>query len=173
MFRSYFLLALTLLLVGSKAFGAADDGPPISITSPDAGVTFAYGSIKNRSLIWNQRNQMLTAMVTFTDAQQASGQPNEETLYFRLPGISFDEAKGLFFATSAKGQVIPVARIKKMLFIKSVEATPNAVVRVQRMRSNVTVVLEAISPDDPAMHTDPASTDADGSHKVDIQKIIQ
>jgi len=151
---------------------AEDDGPPISITSPDVATTFAFGTVKNRALFWNKSGKVLIARVTFTDAEQNSGQSNEDTHDFRLPGISFDEAKGVFMATTAKGEVIPVARIKKTLFIKSIEVLPNAVVRILHPRGNVTVILEAISPNDPAMHPTPANADSDATHKVDIDKIL-
>jgi hypothetical protein len=149
---------------------APDDGPPISITSPDAGTTFAYGSVKSHALYWNKSQKMLMARVTFTDAEQSSGQANDDSHEFHFPGVSFDEAKGVFFATTKKGELIPVARIKKALFIKTIETTPNAAVRIIHPRGNITVILEAISPNDPAMH--PTPDNPDGEHKVDIDKIL-
>jgi hypothetical protein len=164
----FFLLALLLFL--PRVLPAQNDGPPISITSPDAGTTFAYGEIKSHALIWRKSDNMLLALVTFTDAQMNSGQPNDDAHEFRLPGVTFDQAKGLFVATTAKGEVIPVARFKKVLFLKTIETTPNAVVRVLHPRGNITVILEAISPTDPAMH--PANSDPDAEHRVDIDKIL-
>ncbi len=171
MSRCLFFLVLTLILWASPALMAEDDGPPISITSPDAGATFALGTIKSRSLFWSKKDKVLVVRVTFTDAESSIGQANEDMHEYRLPGVSFDEAKGVFTATTAKGEVIPVAHFKKVLFIKSIETTPNAVVRIIHPRGgNVTVILEAISPNDPAMR--PAPTDLDGTHKVDIDKIL-
>ncbi len=145
----------------------------ISITSPDKATTFVYGSIKERALVWNKKEKVLIARVTFTDAEQSSGQANDDRHDFRLPGVSFDEAKGFFFATSAKGVTVPVAHIKKALFFKTIEVLPNAAVRILRERGNVTVLLEAISPNDPAMHPSPKNSDPDGTHKVDADKILQ
>ena len=172
MSRSLFFLVLAASLFSFRVVFAEDDGPPISITSPDTATTFAYGTIKNHALIWNKSGKVLIARVTFTDAEQSLGQPNDDTHEFRLPGVTFDEAKGVFFATSAKGEVIPVARIKKVLFIKTIETTPNAVVRILHPRGIITVVLEAISPNDPAMHPPPDSSDPDATHQVDINKIL-
>jgi hypothetical protein len=77
----------------------------------------------------------------------------------------------VFFATTAKGELIPVAHIKKVLFVKSIETTDNAAVRVLHPRGgNVTVILEAISPNDPAMHP-PVPANGDGTHPVDINSI--
>jgi len=168
--RSLFLV-LALTLFTSLALFAQDDGPPISITSPDAGTTFALGTIKARSLYWDKRAKVLVVRVTFTDAESAIGQPSEDMHEFRIPGVSFDEAKGIFSAQTAKGEVIPVAHFRKVLFVKSIETTPNAAVRIIHPRGgNVTVILEAISPNDPAMQS--AATNPDGTHKVDIDKIL-
>jgi hypothetical protein len=171
MFRCLYLLVLALIFLASPALIAEEDGPPISITSPDTGATFALGTIKSRSLFWSKSGKVLIVRVTFTDAESTVGTPNEDMHEYRLPGVSFDEAKGIFTATTAKGEVIPVAHFKKVLFIKSIETTPNAVVRIIHPRGgNVTVILEAISPNDPAMH--PAPTNPDGTHKLDIDKIL-
>ena len=149
-----------------------DDGPPISITSPDTGTTFAFATIKNHTLFWNQSAKVLIARVTFIEEDEGPGQPTDDTQEFRLPGVTFDAAKGIFYATTAKGESIPVAHYKKVLFIKSIETTPNAVVRVEHPRGVITVVLEAISPDDPAMHPHHADSDPDATHSVDINKIL-
>ena len=171
MSRCLLFLVCALTLLASPALIAEDDGPPIAITSPDAGTTFALGTIKGRSMYWSKSGKVLIVRVTFTDAESTVGQANEDTHEYRLPGVSFDEAKGIFTATTAKGEVIPVAHFKKVLFIKSIETTPNAVVRIIHPRGgNVTVILEAISPNDPSMH--PAPTNPDGTHKVDIDKIL-
>ena len=173
MTRSLFFLVLALMLFRPGSLPALENnGPPIAITSPDTATTFAYGTIKSHVLIWNKNQKMLIARITFTDAEMNSGQPNDDEHDFRLPGVTFDEAKGLFFATSAKGEVIPVARLKKVLFFNAIETTPNARVRVIYPRGDVTVILEAISPDDPAMHAPPSDTNPDDTHQVDSNKIL-
>ena len=165
------LLVFGMGLLLARTGFAQDDGPPISITSPDVGSTFATGTVKSHSLYWDKSGKVLIARVTFSDEETTMTTPTDDMHEFRLPGVSFDEAKGLFFATSAKGEVIPVAHFKKVLFIKSIETTANASVRIIHPRGgSVTVILEAISPNDPAMH--PAPTDPDGTQKVDIQKIL-
>ena len=172
MTRRVLFLIIALLLFRPGILPADDDGPPISITSPDAGTTFSHAEIKNHSLLWYKNRKMLVACVTFTDAQQNNGQPNDDTHYFQLPGVSFDEAKGLFTATSAKGEVIPVARIKKSLFFKVIEVLPNANVRIMYPRGYITVVLEAISPNDPAMRAPPPQTNPDGTHSVELKSLL-
>src|SRR5277367_2226083 len=114
---SRFVVFSVLLLFFSGLLSARDEEKPaISITSPDTATTFAYGSIKSHALIWNKNKKVPVAMVTFTDADENFGQSNEDTHEFRLPGIRFDEATGVFLATTTKGGVIPVAHIKKTLF---------------------------------------------------------
>ena len=85
--------------------------------------------------------------------------------------MTLDEAKGIFFATSAKGEVIPIARLKKTLFLKTIEVLPNAAVRIQHPRGDITVILEAISPNDPAMHAQPG-TNPNGTHQLDLNKLL-
>jgi hypothetical protein len=152
MSRFLFFPVLAAVLSLPRILHAQNDGPPISITSPDAATTFAYGTIKTHSLIWDKNHKVLIARVTFAEEDSNYGQTTDDTHEFRLPGVTFDEAKGIFFATSAKGEVIPVARIKKALFIRTIETTPNAAIRVLHPRGNLQVILEAISPNDPAMH---------------------
>ena len=175
MFRALLLavLALSLLLpriAPAQDASVGDDGPPISITSPDTASTYVYGTVKNHALIWDKAAKVLIARVTFVDAQEDNTQAYDDTHDFRLPGVTFDEAKGIFSATTAKGEVIPIAHVKKVLFAKSIETLPNAVVRVLHPKGNITVILEAISPNDPAMHPPPSNPDA--THQVDIDKLL-
>jgi hypothetical protein len=172
MSRGLFFIVLALTLFSPRIVSAQDDGPPISITSPDTGTTFAFGTIKNHSLIWNKSKKVLIALVTFAEMDQDSGPSGDDTHEFRLPGVTFDEAKGVFFATTAKGEVIPVAHIKKTFFMKSIEVLPNANIRILHPRGVITVVLEAIGPNDPAMRPLPDNSNPDATHKVDINQIL-
>ena len=171
MFRFALVFALALLGFCSGSFSVrADDGPSIAITSPDQGTTFALGDIKSHTLFWDKDSKMLMAQVTFIDNHQNDAQAKEDIHQFRLPGITFDEAKGIFFATSADGVLIPVAQVKKALFFRAVVTTPNARIRILHPRGNLTVVLEAMRPDDPALHQKPS--DSDSGLKVDVDNIL-
>jgi hypothetical protein len=172
MFRVLLFLTLALLLSFRVGAEPGDDGPPIAITSPDTGTTYVYGAIKHHALIWNPSQKMLIAQVTFSDVNQDLGAANDDTHEFRLPGISLDEAKGIFTARTAKGEIIPIARYKKMLFMTSIQTLPNAAVRVLHPKGNITVILEAVSPEDPVMHPPPDNSDPDATHKVDISHIL-
>ena len=171
MFRFALVLAVMLVGLGARGlFAQVDDGPPIVITSPDQGTTFAFANLKSRTLYWDKKSQTLVAQVTFVDDHAEGGQSNEDTHQFHLPGITFDQAKGIFYATSAKGEKIPVAQVKKTLFLRDVVSTPNARVRIMHPRGELTVVLEALSPNDPALRQ-PAS-DGNGTQKVDFGKLL-
>jgi hypothetical protein len=165
----FLLLGSLTLILPARALHA-DDGPPIAITSPDTASTFVYGEVKQRSLVWNGKDQLLIARVVFTEVDSTEGEPQDDPHDFRLPGVRFDETKGIFYAVSAGGENIPVARVKKTLFLKTIEVLPNAIIRVQHPRGNVTVILEAISPNDPAMHPPPANPD--DTHSMDINSIL-
>jgi hypothetical protein len=65
-----------------------------------------------------------------------------------------------------------VAHYKKTLFIKSIEVLPNARVRIVHPRGVITVILEAISPNDPAMHPPADDSDPDATHSVDLGQIL-
>jgi hypothetical protein len=167
------LLPFLILLVLSVArlSGSDDDAYPISITSPDTGTTFAFGTIKHHALIWNESTHTLIAVVTFVDEQQDSLQANDDTHRFRLPGVTYDKAHGIFYATSAKGEVIPVAHRKKSFFVTSIDPLPNAVVRIYHQHGMLSVTLEAIRPSDMPKQKGPA-TNPDGTHSVDLQSLF-
>jgi hypothetical protein len=164
----FLFLAVALPLLGDES------GPPISITSPDTATTYVYGTIKSRSLHWSDAKQMLSAEVSFVDERQDSLQSTEDAHSFQLPGITLDKAHGIFYATTSKGEVIPVARRKKTLFLSTIEVLPNAVVRINHHRGNVTVILEAIRPDDVAkeQHKQDGATDPDATHNVDLHQLL-
>jgi hypothetical protein len=176
-----FLLPVSLGLAAllfplSPLARAFDDGPPIVIKSPDSATTFVYATIKQHQLLWN--HGQLFARVVFASVDDEGGSANDQDEHdFRLPGVTFDEKKGVFFAMTAAGDAIPIAHIKKTLFLKTIEPLPNANVIVQHPHGNVSVVLEAIRPDDAAMHPGPAAappTDAQGNqvHQVDIHDLL-
>jgi len=171
----HLLIVILALFSVLPALAWNNAGPPISITSPDKGTTFPRGDIKNHTLLWSKNRKVLMAVIIFTDARMNDGTPREDTHYFQLPGVSFDEAKGLFTATAANGEVIPVAQMKKTLFLKNIVVLPNATIRILYPSGDITVRLEAISPNDPAMHAPPPkdpNENPDGTHNVDLKSLL-
>jgi hypothetical protein len=171
------LLSLLLALTMLPLFAEDASGPVISIVSPDVASTFAFGTMTKRALIWSESTQTLLAEVTFEDEQQSTNQANEDTHRFRLPGVTLDKAHGIFYATSSKGEVIPVARKKKALFFSTIEVLPNAIVRVSHPRGQVMVTLEAIRPSDLArIKKEQASSNPDnpdGTHSINLQDLLR
>jgi hypothetical protein len=178
MLRSFFICGLALAGFWGTA-RAQYDGPPVVITSPDQATTFRFASIRQHELIWDKKTAGLIVHIVFTDVTETSASAEQDSHDFRLPGVTFDEKKGLFYATSNRGEIIPVARIKKTLFLKTIEPLPNANVRIEHPRGDISVVLEAIRPNDPAMRSSgsdaaAADTDAEGNHvhAVDIHELV-
>jgi hypothetical protein len=170
-------LGLFLVLTALPLLAEDESGPVISIASPDTATTFVFGTIKSRALIWNDSTQTLSAEVTFEDEQQETLQPNDDTHRFRIPGITLDKTHGIFYATSARGEAVPVARRKKALFFSTIEVLPNAIVRVFHHHGDVNVTLEAIRPSDLArvqkeQSSGDTNTNPDGSHTINIQDLL-
>jgi hypothetical protein len=169
-------LIFLFLALGGLPVAAQDDGhgPLISIPSPDTATTFVFGSIKSRALVWNDKTQTLVAEVTFQDEQQDNLQANDDTHRFRLPGVTLDQAHGIFYATSPKGEVIPVARRRKTLFLTTIQVLPNAVIRIFHEHGNVEVTLEAIRPSDVEKEKKAQSgqDNPDGTHSINLQSLL-
>ena len=168
------MLALLLLFLqgGWTVADDEDEAPPISITSPDVAKTYVYGRVKYHSLYWNKQMGLLIARVTFTDSDDSSTSEDEHE--FKLPGVTLDAKTGVFSATSEKGETIPVAEYKTELFLKTIETTPNAHVRIIHPRGVVTVILEALSPSDPALRpSNPTDGSTNGVHSVNLNDILR
>lgn len=165
----FFFALATLPLLAEDEFK-----PAISIESPDTATTFAFGLIKNRSLVWSESKKILLAQVTFQEPDGTSLTGNDDTHDFRLPGISFDKAKQIYFATTATGEVIPIARRKKSFPFSTIEILPNAIVRVHHPHGVVSVTLEAIRPSDLArvQKEQEGSGSPDGTHTINIQDLL-
>jgi hypothetical protein len=172
MIRTLLFLALAALPLRAEQ----DFSPVISIASPDTATTFVFGTIKSRALIWNESTRTLSAEVTFEDEQQTA-QATDDTHRFRIPGITLDKAKGIFYATSAAGEAVPIARRKKELFLSTIEVLPNAIVRVFHHHGDVSVTLEAIRPSELALiqkeqAAGDTTTNRDGSHTINLQDVL-
>src|SRR5262245_48128681 len=86
----------------------------ICITRPDHPQTFTYGE-----MIWHQlykrANGELGARITFSNLPYVGDDTPraDEPFDFHFPGARFDSSRGIFFARSGHGGVIPVARIRQ------------------------------------------------------------
>ncbi len=171
MWRAAFFLVLSVLVLRAEQ----EFSPVISIDSPDTATTYPLGTIKHRALVWNDATQTLSAEVTFVPIDRTSSEDTDDTHHFRIPGITLDKARGIFYATSPGGEAVPVAQRKKILFLTTIEILPSAVVRVFHREGNVTVRLEAIRPSELAhvqKEQPPSDTNADGSHTIDLKDLL-
>jgi hypothetical protein len=165
---------LLFLALGVLSLRAEQEfSPVISIDSPDIATTFPTGTIKHRSLVWNDGTHTLSAEVTFEDVDQTMPEQTDDTHRFRIPGITLDKVHGIFYATSAKGEAVPVAQRKKTVFLTTIEVLPNAVVRVFHHHGEVSVKLEAIRPSELArVQKDPDDTNSTGTHTINLQDLL-
>jgi len=111
-------------------------------TSPNQGETRASSSIESRGLHWDQRNQMLTAVITYSNKnyESPSVHPHDDTLAFSLPGVRYDEAANVFYVMKS-GERIPVAKFQSVLFGKKIQLLPGAAIYAEQNHGNVSVKL--------------------------------
>jgi len=137
--RAAVLLA-TLLATMVSVFAGA-----IKITSPDRARTFAYGEMTWRQLYLNSATGGLTARLTFSNLPYVdSDNPrSDEPFDFRFPGVRFDPARRVFFASGRRGELIPVARFRNGLASGWIDLAPGAKMYLLKESGRVTAILTA------------------------------
>jgi hypothetical protein len=115
----------------------------ISVISPNHPQTFTYGE-----MIWHQLYQgtsgELTARITFSNRPYVGDDTPrlDEPFDFRFPGVQVDSARGIFFARSRHGELIPVARIRQFPSCW-IDLSPGAKIYLLKDRGRVTATLTA------------------------------
>lgn len=115
----------------------------ITISSPDRHQTFTYGE-----MIWHQLYERsggeLGVRITFSNLPYVGDDTprTDEAFDFRFPGIRIDSARGLFFAKSGHGQLIPVARIRRFPSCW-IDLLPGAKMYLLKDHGRVTATLTA------------------------------
>jgi hypothetical protein len=133
------ILLTVLCLAKASALAGA-----ISITSPDRPQTFTYGE-----MIWHQlykrTNGELGARITFSNLPYVGDDTprTDEPFDFRFPGVRVDSARGIFFAKSGHGELIPVARIQRFPLYDWIDLSPEAKIYLVKDRGRVTATLTA------------------------------
>lgn len=119
----------------------------ISITSPDHAQTFAYGEMISHQLYLERTAGKLVARITFSNSPYAGGNEprRDESFDFRFPNVQFDSARGMFFARSGRGELIPVARLRQGLACGWVDLAPGAKMYLLKDSGRVTATLTATS----------------------------
>jgi hypothetical protein len=121
----------------------------VIIESPDQGQTRASASIESRGLHWNEREQRLTAVITYSnkDYEAPAVHPHDDTLAFSLPGVRYDQANNLFYAVSKDGRRTPIAKFTTLLFGKKIQLLPGTAIYAQQFHGGVTVKLVTGEPE--------------------------
>jgi hypothetical protein len=134
-------MRIAILLVVLFAANASAVAGAVSITSPDRPQTFTYGE-----MIWHQLYQRasgeLAARITFSNRPYVGDDTprTDEPFDFHFPGVQVDSARGIFFATSGHGELIPVARIRQFGWI---DLSRGAKIYLLKDRGRVTATLTA------------------------------
>ena len=125
---------------GANALALAN---AISVTSPNHPQTFSYGE-----MIWHQlfkcSNGELGARITFSNRPYAGDNTprTDEPFDFHFPGVRVDSARGIFFAKSGHGELIPVARIQQFPY-DWIDLSPGAKMYLVKDHGRVTATLTA------------------------------
>jgi hypothetical protein len=137
--RAAILLATLFATSASVVAGA------IRVTSPDHAQTFAYGEVVWHQLYLEPTSGGLEARITFSNLPYASSNEprRDEPFDFRFPGIKFDAARGVFFASDRRGESIPVARLRGGPACRWIDLAPGAKIYLLKESGRVTAILTA------------------------------
>jgi len=130
---------LLAFLCGANASALAG---AISITSPNRPQTFTYGE-----MIWHQlyqrANGELAARITFSNLPYVCDDTprTDEPFDFHFPGVRLDSTRGIFFARSRHGELIPVAHIRRFPIYDWIDLSPGAKIYLLKDRGRVTATL--------------------------------
>ena len=140
-------MRVAILLAAILTVNASVMADAISITSPDHAQTFAYGEMISHQLYVEQPHGELVARITFTNSPYADGNDprRDESFDFRFPNVRFDSARRVFFASSRRGELIPVARLWQGLACRWIDLVPGAKVYLLKESGWVTATLTATS----------------------------
>jgi hypothetical protein len=137
------ILTASVAALIAIAWTCQSQASQVVITSPNQGETRASASIENRGLHWNARHQRLTAIITYSNKnyESPSVHPHDDTLAFALPGVRYNQAGNVFYATSKNGQRTPIAKFQPVLFGKKIQLLPGAAIVAQQFHGDVSVKL--------------------------------
>ncbi len=138
------IAALALIFL---AYGDLLRASAVTILSPDTAQTYAFSTIIWKQLRWAPGAGALVASITFSNFEYATrGEPRvDERFDFEFPGITFDRAKGVFYARNGSGGSIPVAEIEHTLFFPVITLLPEARISIYKRSGKVKVELTADS----------------------------
>ena len=117
----------------------------VAIASPQHPQTFAYGETISHQLYVLCVNGELVARITFSNLPYAGdGEPRrDESFDFHFPGVRYDSRQGIFLAKNDHGELIPVARMRKGIFLNGIDLASGAKMYVLKESGRVTAILAA------------------------------
>ncbi len=135
-----FAILLATILTSASALADA-----IRIASPDHAQTFAYGEMISHKLYLDREAGELAARITFSNSPYADDNDprRDECFDFRFPGVQFDSARGILFARSGHGKVIPLARLREFTSRKWFDLVPGAKIYLVKESGRVTATIAA------------------------------
>ncbi len=90
-------------------------------------------------------NGELVARITFSNLPYVGDDEprRDESFDFQFPGVRFDSAQRTFFARNGQGELIPVARFRKDIFLDGIDLAPGAKIYLLKESGRVTATLTA------------------------------
>jgi hypothetical protein len=120
---------------------------PLIVESPDRGQTASDSSMLSQAFRWNPQTHEFKVLTTFSNLQYVCDTETrkDDTFPFLLPGVRYDAESQQFYATSADGRRMAVARWHKRFGGDEIQLLPNATLRVDDHGGNVSVALVVAS----------------------------
>lgn len=139
-------MRFTIYLAAILTTGVSVMADGVRITSPDHAQTFAYGEMISHQVYLDRFSGELAARITFSNSPYAdSNEPRrDESFDFRFPGMQFDSARRVFFATSGHGELIPVAQFREFPSC-GLDLGPRTKIYLVKVSGRVTATLTATS----------------------------
>jgi len=137
------ILNASIAALFALAMTCQSQAETVTITSPNQGETRSQSSISRRGLHWDKNRQILTALITFSNANYIAeaDRQYQDLLVFELPGVLFDSEKNIFYAVAEDGRRMPIAESKRVLFGKDIALLPGATIYAEKNRGTITVKL--------------------------------
>ena len=123
----------------------------VKIASPGSVRTYSDGEAIQHSLVWNSKDQTLSASIRFSNQLYANqDEPAAtESFVFQLPGVTFDPQTHELWARAEHGEHVVVATLRKHFLGHYVQPAAGTVVLILKHDGEATVVLTADSNQEP------------------------
>ncbi len=143
-----------------------------TIDSPEKGNVSVKSSLTNKALRWREKDKVLVAEVTFSDADYAGdGTPIDREEYdFTIPGVTYDPAQKLFFVQAPNGDKIAIAQQTKVFLGTRIDLCKTATIHIRRIKSGLSLALDINTkppPETPVVET------SDGTRPLSLDTLLR